>query len=92
MPECLDVSIQLPKLNVVTINELLGELDSFGIIVALQIDTTLDVAVWTNDVGAVILHFLSPMLKAVMVKIAPEDGGVESVSCCTCETFRVWLR
>jgi hypothetical protein len=56
VPEGLDVSIQLPKLNVVTINELLSELDSFDIIGALQIDTTLDVAVWTHDVGAVILH------------------------------------
>jgi hypothetical protein len=56
VPEGLDVSIQLPKLNVVTINELLSELDSFDIIGALQIDTTLDVTVWTHDIGAVILH------------------------------------
>jgi hypothetical protein len=45
VPECLDVSIQLPQLNVATINELLGEPDSFGIIIASQIDTILDVAV-----------------------------------------------
>jgi hypothetical protein len=62
----------------VTINELLGEPDSFGIIIASQIDTILDVAVWTHDVGAVILHFLSPILEAVMINFAPDDGGVES--------------
>jgi hypothetical protein len=45
VPECLDVSIQLPQLNVATINELLGEPDSFSIIIASQIDTILDVAV-----------------------------------------------
>jgi hypothetical protein len=56
VPECLDLPIQLPKLNVVAINELLGELDSFDIIGALQIDTILDVAVWKHDVGAVIPH------------------------------------
>jgi hypothetical protein len=37
-----------------TINELLGTPDSFGIIIALQFDTILNVAVWPNDVGSVI--------------------------------------
>ena len=58
-----------------TINELLGELDSFGIIGALQIDTILDVAVWTHDVGAIIRHFLSPYVGGLMVNFAPEHGG-----------------
>ena len=60
MPECLDVSIQIPQLNVVTINELLGEPDSFDIIVALQINTILDMAVCPHDVGAVVRHCRSP--------------------------------
>jgi hypothetical protein len=40
----------------VAINELLGKPDSFGIMVASQIDTILDMAVWTHDESAVILH------------------------------------
>jgi hypothetical protein len=62
VPECLDLPIQLPELNVVIINELLGELDSFDIILASQIDTILDMAVWPHDVGAVILHCYSPYI------------------------------
>jgi hypothetical protein len=60
VPECLDVSIQLPKLNIVTINELPSEPDSFDIIIASQFDTILDMAIWPHDVGAVIRHCLSP--------------------------------
>jgi hypothetical protein len=41
----------------VTINELLGEPDGFGIIIATQFDTILDMAIWPHDVGAVIRHF-----------------------------------
>jgi hypothetical protein len=48
----------------VTINELLGEPDSFGIIIASQFDTILDMAVWPHDVGAVIRHSFHPMLEA----------------------------
>jgi hypothetical protein len=44
----------------VTINELLGEPDSFGIIIASQFNTILNMAVWPQDVGAVI-HRRSPL-------------------------------
>jgi hypothetical protein len=37
VPERLDVSIQLPYLNVIGINELLGESDGFDIIIASQL-------------------------------------------------------
>ena len=49
----LNPSIQLPKLDVVTINELSGEPDSFGFIGTSQINALLNVAVWSNDVGSV---------------------------------------
>jgi hypothetical protein len=62
VPECLDLPIQLPELNVVIINELLGDLDSFDIILASQIDTIVDMAVWPHDVGAIILHCYSPYI------------------------------
>jgi hypothetical protein len=48
----------------VTINDLLGEPDSFGIIIASQFDTILDVAVWPHDVGAIIWHGFHPTLEA----------------------------
>ena len=108
VPEGLDVSIQLPKLNVVTINELLSELDSFDIIGALQIDTTLDVAVWTHDVGAVILHCGSSQMEVEDHRsatershtrpcsdgsiILPSSGGASAIFCCSCEIFWVWLK
>jgi hypothetical protein len=38
----------------VVINELLGEPESFDIIVASQIDTILDMSIWPHDVSAVI--------------------------------------
>jgi len=63
VPECLDLPIQLPELNVVIINELLGEFDSFEIIGASQIDATLDMAIWPHDVGAIILHCYSPYIE-----------------------------
>jgi hypothetical protein len=44
----------------VTINDLLGQPDSFDIIIASQFDTVLDMAVWPHDVGAIIWHGLSP--------------------------------
>jgi len=47
----------------VIINELLGELDSSDIIIALQIDTILDMPVWPQDVGAIIFHCYSPYIE-----------------------------
>jgi hypothetical protein len=46
----------------VTINDLLGQPDSFDIIIASQFDTILDMAVWPHDVGAIIWHGRSPNL------------------------------
>jgi hypothetical protein len=43
----------------VTINELLGKPDGFGLIATLHINAILNVAVWPHDVGAVI-HRRSP--------------------------------
>ncbi|MGY2904565.1 hypothetical protein [Bradyrhizobium sp. URHC0002] len=39
-----------------TINDLLGEPDSFDIVIASQFDTILNMAVWSHDVGPVICH------------------------------------
>jgi hypothetical protein len=44
----------------VTINDLLGQPDSFDIIIASQFHTILDMAVWPHDVGAIIWHGRSP--------------------------------
>jgi hypothetical protein len=57
----LNPSIQLPKLDVVTINELSGEPDSFGFIGTSQINALLNVAVWSNDVGSVFFHQRFPL-------------------------------
>ncbi|XIA62442.1 hypothetical protein ACFIOY_23055 [Bradyrhizobium sp. TZ2] len=43
-----------------TINELLGELNSLGLIVAKQINAVLNVAVRPKDIRAVILHLWAP--------------------------------
>ena len=43
-----------------TINELLGEPDGLDIIIASHIDAILNMAVWPHDVGAVLLHLLTP--------------------------------
>jgi hypothetical protein len=107
VPECFDVSIQLPELDVATINELLGKLDSFGNIGASQIDTILDVAVWTHDESAVILHCGPPILEVEdpsrrhershrpwATRALPRQfrGPPALYFCCSCETFRVWLK
>ena len=43
-----------------TINELLGQLDGLGLIVAPEIDTALNMPVSPHDVGAILLHLLAP--------------------------------
>ena len=62
---------KLPYLNVVTINELLSEPESFEIIVASYIDTIMDMAVWTHDVGAVIRHGQSPYAEDGPFELGP---------------------
>jgi len=62
----------------VTINDLLGEPDSFGIIIASQFDTILDVAVWPHDVGAIIWHGFHPTWRPRDENILqPLHGGRE---------------
>jgi hypothetical protein len=45
VPECLDLSIQLPYLHVVIICELLCQLDSLSRLIAAQIHTALNMAI-----------------------------------------------
>jgi hypothetical protein len=89
-----------------TINELLGEPDSFGIIVASQIDTILDMAVWPHDVGAVIAHGRSPYVaedpfsspikatyRPVMENIMlPSSGPRQRDILLHLRNFSVWLK
>lgn len=52
----VDLAIQKPKLDVVTINKLLGELNSLVVVLAMEIDTTFHVAVRPKDKGSITLH------------------------------------
>jgi hypothetical protein len=50
VPESLYLAIELPQLNVMPIDELLGQPDCFRFILAIQVHSICDVPVWTYDV------------------------------------------
>lgn len=56
MPEGLDLPVQLPQLNVVAVNELLGEPYGFLVVPTHELDATFDLVVLPENKGAVPLH------------------------------------
>jgi hypothetical protein len=53
----------LPKLNVMTVNKLLGGLDGCGVVLAIQIYGFHEMTVTTNDVSAIMGHVMHPLGK-----------------------------
>jgi hypothetical protein len=70
--ECRDPTVQLPKLYVVAINELLGLLSRRLLVSANDVDATLDMPVLAQNVGAVFLHGPSPC------KVLAEDKNAKA--------------
>jgi hypothetical protein len=56
VPERLYLAIKLPELDVMPIDELLGQPDCFRLILAIQVHSICDVPVLTNDVCPIALH------------------------------------
>jgi hypothetical protein len=76
-----------------TINDLLGEPDSFDIIIASQFDTILNVAVWPHDVCAVTkdLYARQSQLAGPFVRSCRSMPG-GSFSASACKRLASWVR
>jgi hypothetical protein len=59
MPECLNLAIKLPKFDVVTVYKLFGLLNGLNHVLTMQINSFLNVAIRSEDIGAIALHHLA---------------------------------